>query len=207
MLKKFVLLAVPVGAMTGPYLIHTGPQWVSQVTASLSQESEVAGQADAASAPAASDGTVANIPLEGSVVSQFWEVLRFDISPSFVTQRWPRVATSLYELDLQGFRVPLVTGTNPDDLAGSLTYYFNQERRLQRITFTGTTGDYRRLLHLLTNYYRFVSRPTNTPDVMVFEVPAAKEAASYLWIRPVDVLRADQPLSRFHLTLVLERPS
>lgn len=147
------------------------------------------------------------MPLEGAGVDQFWEVLRFDLTPDFVTQRWPRVTTSLSELELQGFRVPLVTGTDTDDLAGSLTYYFNYQRRLQRITFAGTTGDYRRLLYLVTTYYGFVSRPTNTPNVILFEVPSSEAATSYLWIRPVDVLRADQPLNRFQITLVLERPS
>ncbi|MHB8901398.1 MAG: DUF6690 family protein, partial [Thermoguttaceae bacterium] len=193
----------------GPYVVHTGPQWVSQVTASLSSGAD----APAAPAPVAA-GTVSisadgltTIPLEGAEVEQFWEVFRFDLTPNFVTQRWPRVATDLYELQLQGFRVPLVTGTQPDDLAGSLTYYFNHQRRLQRITFAGTTGDFRRLLQMLVEHYGFVGRPTNTPNVILFEAPSSKQAASYVWIRPVDVLRADQPLNRFQLTLVLERPS
>lgn len=205
MLKKLVLLALPVGAVAGPYVVQSGPKWVSQATASFSQGS--APQAQEGTAPGVSIERLAAMPLEGAEVDQFWEVLRFDLTPSFVAQRWPRVTTSLYELDLQGFRVPLVTGTDPDDLAGSLTYYFNQERRLQRITFAGTTGDYRRLLYLLTTHYGFVNRPTNTPNVILFEVPSSTAAASYLWVRPVDVLRADQPLNRFHLTLVLERPS
>ncbi|NLS97101.1 MAG: hypothetical protein GXX96_33610 [Planctomycetaceae bacterium] len=205
MLKKLVLLALPVGAVAGPYVVQSGPKWVSQATASFSQGS--APQAQEGTVPGVSIERLAAMPLEGAEVDQFWEVLRFDLTPSFVAQRWPRVTTSLYELDLQGFRVPLVTGTDPDDLAGSLTYYFNQDRRLQRITFAGTTGDYRRLLYLLTTYYGFVNRPTNTPNVILFEVPSSETAASYLWVRPVDVLRADQPLNRFHLTLVLERPS
>jgi hypothetical protein len=207
MFRKFLLLVLPIGAIAGPYVVHSGPKWVSQVTASLSPGSDSPGQENWAAGTAVSVDGLMNVPLEGAEVGQFWEVLRFDLTPSFVTERWPRVTTSLYELDLQGFRVPLVTGTNPDDLAGSLTYYFNQQRRLQRITFAGTTGDYRRLLQLLTAHYGFVSRPTNTPNVILFEVPSSEPAASYLWIRPVDVLRADQPLNRFQLTLVLERPN
>jgi hypothetical protein len=207
MFKKFFLLALPIGAIAGPFVIHSGPQWVSQVTTSLSSASGSAAQRGGAAPNAASIEELADMGLEGAEVEQFWEVLRFDLTPSFVTQRWPRVTTSLSELNLQGFRVPLVTGTAPDDLAGSLTYYFNHERRLQRITFAGTTGDYRRLLYLLTSYYGFVSRPTNTPGVILFEVPSSGTATSYLWVRPVDVLRADQPLNQFQVTLVLERPS
>ncbi len=208
MFRKFFLLALPIGAIAGPFVIHSGPKWVSQATASLSAASDPQAQAGAAAAAPGSVEGLVSMPLEGAEVEQFWEVMRFDLTPDFVTQRWPCVATALYELDLQGFRVPLVTGTDPDDLAGSLTYYFNQQRLLQRITFAGTTGDYRRLLSLLVDHYGFVNRPTNTPNVILFEVPSsAKQAASYLWIRPVDVLRADQPLSRFQLTLVLERPA
>ncbi len=206
MFKKLVLLAVPVGAVAGPFVIHSGPQWVSQVTASLSPGSNSKAQEGGAAPSAAAIEELADLPLEGAEVGQLWEVLRFDLTPGFVTQRWPRVTVSSHELNLQGFRVPLVTGTDPDDLAGALTYYFNYERRLQRITFAGTTGDYRRLLHLLTAHYGFVSRPTNTPNVILFEVPSSGTAASYLWVRPVDVLRADQPLNRFQVTLVLERP-
>lgn len=207
MFRKLFLLALPIGAIVGPFVIHAGPKWVSQATASLSSASDSQAEPSPSAAPAVSVEEIANIPLEGREVNQFWEVLRFDLTPSSLTQRWPRVTTSSYDLSLQGYRVPLVTGTKPDDLAGSLTYYFNHQRQLQRITFSGTTGDYRRLLQLLTQHYGFVNRPTNTPNVILFEVPRSGPAASYLWIQPVDVVRADQPLNQFQLTLVLERPS
>jgi uncharacterized protein DUF6690 len=207
MFRKLFLLAVPIGAITGPIVIHSGPEWVSQVTASLSPGSGTQAQEGSSAPGAVSVDGLVDMPLEGAEVDQFWEVLRFDLTPSFIAQRWPRVTTSLHDLSLQGFRVPLVTGTAADDLAGSLTYYFNHQRRLQRITFAGTTGDYRRLLQLLTAHYGFVSRPTNTPNVILFEVPSSGTAASYMWIRTMDVVRADQPLSRFQVTLVLERPS
>lgn len=207
MFRKLFLLALPIGAIAGPFVIHSGPKWVSQATASLSSASDSQPQENSAVSTGASVEGLADIALEGPEVNQFWEVLRFDLTPSSLTQRWPRVTTSLHDLSLQGYRVPLVTGTKPDDLAGSLTYYFNYQRQLQRITFSGTTGDYRRLLKLLTGYYGFVNRPTNTPNVILFEVPVSGPAASYLWIQPVDVVRADQPLNQFQLTLVLERPS
>ena len=207
MFKKLILLAVPIGAIAGPFVIQSGPKWVSQATASLSAASgSQAQEGDSASAAISVEGLL-DTPLEGAEVEHFWEVLRFDMTPSSLAQRWPRVAHSFNDLSLQGCRVPLVTGTDPDDLAGSLTYSFNYRRQLQRITFSGTTGDYRRLLQLLTTHYGFVNRPTNTPNVIVFEVPTSGTAASYLWIQPVDVIRADQPLNRFQITLVLERPS
>ncbi len=61
-------------------------------------------------------------------------MLRFDVTVEWVMQRWPRVSTGLPYLQLQGYRVPLVTGTKVADLAGSLTYYFNARQQVQRIT-------------------------------------------------------------------------
>lgn len=206
MFRKLFFLAVPIGAIAGPIAFFSGPEWVSEVTASLSPGGPSQGQEESSEASGPSVEELAEMPLDGGEVEQFWEVLRFDLTPSFVARRWPRVTTSLHELQLQGFRVPLVTGTEPHDLAGSLTYYFNHDRRLKRITFAGTTGDYRRLLQLLATHYGFVRRPTNTPNVILFEAPSTGEATSYLWIRPADVLRADEPLNQFRLNLVLERP-
>ena len=50
------------------------------------------------------------------------------------------------ELDLQGYRVAYVSGTAETDIAGSLSYYFDNTHRLRRIAFNGTTGDARRLV-------------------------------------------------------------
>ena len=68
-------------------------------------------------------------------------VFHFQITPEWIVAHWPAVSTGLAQLQLEGYRVPLVTGTARHDLAGSLTYYFNAEQKLQQITFVGTTGD------------------------------------------------------------------
>lgn len=203
MLKRLISWAIPIGAIFGPVVYYTSPEWVSQLTASLAPHGSHGSPEDSGGAST----ELPNLPLEGASVNQFWEILRFDLTPQWIANRWPRVTTALAELDLQGFRVPLVTGTAEDDLAGSLTYYYNADRQLQRITFAGTTGDYRRLLQLLTTHYGFVNRPTNTPNVILFEVPSQQNPPhSYLWVRPAAVLKATEPLRRFDLTLVLERP-
>ena len=69
---------------------------------------------------------------------------------------WPQVATGLGQLQLQGYRVPLVSGTTEGDVAGSLTYYFNAQQQLQRIAFQGNTGDPRNLIVLLRSRYQLV---------------------------------------------------
>src|SRR5690349_1180672 len=58
--------------------------------------------------------------LEGPTGAGFEHLFRFDISPLWVTSNWQRVTTALPDLDLEGMRVPVVTGTRPDDISGSL---------------------------------------------------------------------------------------
>ena len=79
--------------------------------------------------------------IEGPSFQELHEVFRFDLHPKAVFARWPRVTTVLAEPALEGLRVPLVTGKDPDDLSGALTYYFDQQKVVQRITFQGYTGD------------------------------------------------------------------
>ena len=88
----------------------------------------------------------AALSVEGDRTPGLAEVLRFDVSPAWVLQRWPRVSTDLAVLQLHGYRVPLVTGTNQNDVAGSLTYYFNPSQQVQQITLRGTTGDPRAII-------------------------------------------------------------
>ena len=121
--------------------------WFSHSTAGSPQQS---GSAEAmAMSGGGSSGSSAPTLLIGSNSLQadtmplpsLAEVLRFDATVDWVLQRWPRVTTGLPYLQLQGYRVPLVTGTGLADVAGSLTYYFNARQQVQRITFRGTTGD------------------------------------------------------------------
>jgi hypothetical protein len=135
------------------------------------------------------------------------DVLRFDLTPDSVVQRWPRVSAGLAYLELQGYRVPLVTGTAEDDLAGALTYYFNPRQQLERITFHGTTGNARRLVDLVTSRFGLARRFTNNASVFLYEIPAPEgQATSFLWIQPAPVVKASDPHHRFQVAMVIERP-
>ena len=213
MFRTMMFMALPVAAAMGPVAYYSGPELYTKVTDSLfsgAKDGSFFGSGshgDTSPAGEAAAGDEESRPLEGAAVSSLAEVFRFDVTPGWVVQRWPRVSAGLAELQLQGYRVPLVTGTSEDDLAGALTYYFNHQHRVQRITFQGTTGDFRRLTTLLTTYYGFGQRPTNSPGVFLYEVARKRnEAGSYLWIEPAAILKADEPRGRFDVTLVLERP-
>lgn len=150
----------------------------------------------------------ADVPAHQVPAVELAEALRFDITPGWVMTRWPRVSAGLAELQLQGYRVPLVTGTAEDDLAGALTYYFNPWQRVERITFRGTTGNAGKLIEYLVRHYRFGRRLTKDPRMVRFEVPGPRgEPHSWLEIRPARVVKASEPFRRLSVVLVLHRPN
>jgi hypothetical protein len=102
-------------------------------------------------------------PLEIMPIPDFREFLNFDLTKNQIQRRWKRVSTNPrdYFEGLNGMRVPLVTGTNSWDLHGSLTYFFDAQQQLQRITFRGWTGDPQRLIQLLQDDFQFKSQPTH----------------------------------------------
>jgi hypothetical protein len=135
------------------------------------------------------------------------QVFRFDVTNAWVMGQWPRVSTRLADIDSQGYRVALITGTQPWDLAGALTYYFNKDQRVERITFRGTTGDTRPLVTLLCNEHRFVRKLTDDPGVHLYEVVDRGQSISQLRIMARSVLYNNEPNNRFQIDLVLQRPS
>lgn len=98
--------------------------------------------------------------LVGARVEDLREVLRFDITSTWVTQRFSRVSTVLADLRLQGLRVPFVTGTHADDLAGTLTYSFDYSGKLQRVTIHGFTGNPQKLIDAMAGHYGLSPEPT-----------------------------------------------
>jgi len=203
-----LLLAVAVGGPISFFKI--GDLWRNLKHKTLG--SAATADVQDASAPAAAGisptGAAApQLAIEGAPVAHLAEVFRFDVSPTWVLQRWPRVSTDLTLLELHGYRVPLVTGTKLTDLAGALTYYFHPGQQVARITFRGTTGDPRALIFLLTKHYRYVRRPNNDPGRLVYEsVDGGGQSAGQVIIHSAPVVRADRPLARFSVDLQMQRP-
>ena len=97
--------------------------------------------------------------LAGYQVDDLREVMRFDITPEWVINRFSRVSTVLSDMNLQGLRVPIVTGIRSDDVAGTLTYYFDSSNRLQRLTIHGFTGDTARFSQAMIQDYGLKREP------------------------------------------------
>ncbi len=206
MLRTMTITALGLGiAALGPMAIFSGPDMWATV------KDKVSGLAATSTTEPKPETTVSASPpelaLEGSPSRDLADVLRFNITPGWVTQSWPRVSTGLAHLQMQGYRVPLVTGTGEGDLAGSLTYYFGPRQKLQRISFQGSTGNANKLVKFLTTEYHFTRRITNDAALFLYEVPdATGKVVSQLEIRSAQVVRSDQPLQRFDISLVIERP-
>ncbi len=135
------------------------------------------------------------------------EALRFDVSVAWIINRWPRVTAGLPEGELQGYRVPLITGTHHDDIAGSLTYYFNSQQRCQRITLQGTTGDPRKVTSHVASQFRLTRQTSSDPGLHLYQTRWNGKPISELKIRAMPVVKADAPHARFDVELTLNNLS
>jgi len=143
--------------------------------------------------------------LVGAPVSDLREVMRFDITPQWVIGRFARVSTVLSDLQLEGLRVPIVTGTRADDLAGTLTYYFDRADKLQRLTIHGFTGDPGRLVALMTAGYGLSHTPSLEAGVYTKRwngVPV-----HFLRLTHAPVVYADAVHQKYTVFLELNQPN
>lgn len=154
---------------------------------------------------AVSTGPSGPAPVDGSRPIRFEEVFRLDVNSAWLMARWPRVTTGLAELDLHGYRVSLLTGKREDDLAGALTYYYDKDQVIQKMTFRGVTGDPRRLVLFATSQYGLEREIVEDPALQVYRTKGLGKRGSELTVRPAQVIRADAPHERFEVELILRR--
>jgi hypothetical protein len=144
-------------------------------------------------------------PLEGSRFHSLAEVLRFDLPREWVYRNWARKSTGLGDPELFGVRVALVTGTGLSDLAGSLTYYFNQQGGVQHISFRGRTADTTPLVEFLVNTYKFERVEAPAGD-QLYQIRRSGRVQSELRTYPEPVLWTTAPHGSIAVELELERP-
>ncbi|MEM9410485.1 MAG: DUF6690 family protein [Planctomycetota bacterium] len=145
------------------------------------------------------------VPLEFMPVNQLGDIFRFDVNPSWVENRWERVASASDESGLSGLRVPLVTGVNMNDLFGSLTYYFDNRQQLQRLSFRGWTGKPDGLVQFLSNNYEFKIQPTTASGLYVAKSWTKTTGALYMQ-RPV-VTGPKNPTQKVAVLLEINNPN
>ncbi|MCE9604868.1 MAG: hypothetical protein K8U03_08200 [Planctomycetia bacterium] len=194
-------------AITSPLQAVTGTTEKPAVAPHAAAEIHAAGHAAPAAHTAADPAATKPVSAHDEKLVPFEQALRWEITPVWVMSTWPRVTTHLSELDAQGYRVTLVSGTAQSDIAGALTYYFDAKQQLQRITFNGTTGDARRLVQFLVTNHRFERRLLDDPSVYLYQVEQDQRALSELKIKTAPIVRASGALSRFEVSLVMRRPA
>jgi hypothetical protein len=191
--------AEPSGTRLAPTDPHYGPSVGDSHAFVNGGAGPAAGKVASPQPRTASRGDAPLVPIE--------QALRWELTPAWVMSTWPRVTTHLAELDLQGYRMPLVTGTTETDIAGSLTYYFDPQQRLSRITFNGTTGDARRLVTFLSQSHHFLRHlAADDPGLYLYQVEQDKRALSELKIRAAPIVKAGSPYGRFEVSLDMRRP-
>lgn len=226
MFRRTVMFWTAAAASFGvPYGIYD-PNVRETVTSYWNKASDLvpSGQAESAEAPTASipavgEGNTASAssavpqignmpigkPAAAPVFQDFSHFINFNATPRWIMETWPRVSTTLSDLHYEGMRVPLVSGSGIDDIAGSLTYYFDQDKQLQRITFHGTTGDERRLVSMLTQYYKFEAEPSVAGSL--YMVKWNGDPVSVLRVEPAPVINQNLPHTRLKIDLEINRPS
>lgn len=201
--RPLLFLAILATAAGVPYLL-LDPQltqalarqwrrWRQPAPPSTQRADDLPTAATLAAPAAAEAGAV--VPLE--------EAFRFDLTPQWVASRWPRVTTVAGDPEHLGMRVAYVSGTAPDDVAGSMTYFFDRHHQLQRITFTGLTGDPKRLLASTATRYGLKSQPTTAAAHFVAgtpQKPSSEVVASFL-----PLLTSEPQRQRYEVRVDLRR--
>lgn len=207
--RPMLLLGVLVASVVVPYVLldKNLSQTAQEQLKRLTGKSETASGDNplAALVSAATEGpAVAAAPVATRLPPvALEEAFRFDATPQWVTSRWERVSTVAGDPKHLGMRVALATGTRPDDIAGSLTYYFDDHHQLQRITFFGVTGDEQRLLAYLVNAYKL--KTSATTGVARYIAGPQDKPTSLVTVRLMPVVRANAQFARAEVTVDLTR--
>jgi hypothetical protein len=203
--RPLLLTAALVAAVGVPYVLldEKLAAGAKEKFASLvgSGKSEAAAGADLAAIGQKAQGIAGAAAPSATVALE--EAIRFDVTPEWVTGRFTRVSSVVGEANELGLRVILVSGTELSDVAGSLTYYFDPQHQVQRITLTGVTGDDSRLATLATQ--KFGMRPTETTDRGLYYGGDVNVPTSSLRVKTLPVVTAEAPYARVQVDLDIRR--
>lgn len=148
-----------------------------------------------------------NLPMDlsGPTDLSLRDVIRFDRTPSWVTQNWARVTTVLADVELEGFRVPLVTGTELTDFAGSITYYFNKQHIVQRIVLDGRSGDVTAIERFVIDDLELKKQPTLGAGLYTYSWNGSHKSMTKLSHAPI--VESRSPFNRFSVYMEINHPA
>jgi hypothetical protein len=105
---------------------------------------------------------------------------------------------------LYGVRVPLVMRPQISSLAGSLTYYFNEQGQVEHSSFRGRTGDPSQLVQLLSRYQ--FQRVQSLTGEQVYQVQNGGQIQSELRTHPESVMYLNTSNQSVAVELEFARP-
>lgn len=143
--------------------------------------------------------------LTGTTIDDLREVLRFDVSPQWVFSKFSRVTTILADTRLEGLRVPIVTGIHATDIAGTITYFFDQQGNLQRVMLHGFTGDPSKTVATMTEHYGLSRNPSL--EAGVFTRAWNGQPVHFLRLSHAPVVYSDAVHQKYTVFLELNQPS
>ncbi len=210
-------------AAAGPYFVHNPPEGIKGIIAQLNAPPAASASVEPARqqggpvaklVPPSADspqGPGSHLyrslaPLEGIPQYDLGQVLRFDVTKEWVYQHWARKTTGLADADLFGVRVPLVTGTSMPDLAGSLSYYFDNAGAAQRIRFHGRTADTSRIVAIAQQYFGMTWQQGLVSGEQLLQAKEGDKVLSELRTRPEAVLWSTSPHDSFVVDFEANRP-
>ena len=190
----------------GDGILDSLGSWFSDTGQSISSffrgdQNEVATINDASMTTPDPDGLSPH--LDGGVFSGIDQILDFDITPSAITNRWARVSFHVREDGFHSYRVPVVTGEEKDDLAGSLTYLFNENEQLQRIEFLGYTKNIDTLVRVMKHKFSMTRRPS--PIQALYVKSQNKLPVSALRVIHPDVVKTSANSTTYEIRFELNR--
>lgn len=150
-----------------------------------------------------SDSTAVGMSRNIGVDMPLPHLLSFEATPEWISQNWDRVTNRIGELDLHGWRVPYFRSSQHDDFAGSVTYYFDRARLVQRIVLHGYTSDAAEFVQLGTSHYRM--KRVHSPEGDLYIANVEDQPIGALQLRYAPLLHAKNKERQCEVLMELNR--
>ena len=219
-LKRVIYLMLLVGVLSIPMLMLNS-QWRDSVTRAGSDLFKQVGQlprrllSDGEGAADGDDRKAAFSPLaiqldqaierfhaEGGRIADFNSVFQCGAPRSWVQRTYDNISETA-DGEREGLRVTLVTGNTLEDLAGSLTYWFDRHGRVERIHFQGVTGNPAKLASFARRSQKMVAREYDRDALFV---RSGKEGPLHLLhVSRQPLVNVNTLHGRYQVTLELNR--
>jgi hypothetical protein len=131
------------------------------------------------------------MPLAFVPVANFAEVIRLDANSTWVKSRWDRISVFATGDGLTAFRCDLVTGMNQGDLHGCLTYFFDRQDKVAKISFRGWCGDPSPIKNFAITSWKL--EPKDGKSSSVFVARSWRVTRGALILQNAPIIRRDQP--------------